>query len=552
MSQSRGKITTNESFLTATSTHWVTLVRLALIVLPCFASFASFSEWLYNPFFLSVLIRPHQCLSQLEEAHAIRTLASNASSTRTFSSYYVANDSVRIPPLAIAFFSPFLETTSNPELWLALFLLVVDFSIAYLLEQVGTRLLGLLSSCESPASSDDDDNDDNNNDDDNTRNKRFKQSQRPITEEELQQKLPESIRPPFSNIFPIYRHNKSSSDGTVAKQDSSCLSKSEQTPLIPMTSLPLLAAQLYYWSPFTALPACLYSCWQNVPTLFLVASIDESVRYSSSDGSLSMSSFYLAAAAYLEPHHVVYALPIVLVLLSVVGTGFTGQQQQQPEHGLTNVRPIAFFVLCFGVWSVLLQGVSCSLVGPSNYWKVARSIYGNTWLTTSPNLSLQWYFRMQVFARFRDYFGAIFALVPYVLMGPIGLRFQRYPEVQFAMWTMVWTIYRPVQVLFDMNVALCFFLFSPRSLARMGYGSVIALCCIPVPLFLNIVDHWMWLDANNGNANYIFFQCLAHNVFLGIILGQFTSASMKRDKALRLTYRKEVSEETKETKKGSN
>jgi phosphatidylinositol glycan class U len=44
----------------------------------------------------------------------------------------------------------------------------------------------------------------------------------------------------------------------------------------------------------------------------------------------------------------------------------------------------------------------------------------------------------------------------------------------------------------------------------------------------------MWLDVNNGNANYIFFQCLAYNIFLAIILAQFTSASMQRDKALRI------------------
>ena len=99
---------------------------------------------------------------------------------------------------------------------------------------------------------------------------------------------------------------------------------------------------------------------------------------------------------------------------------------------------------------------------------------------------------------------------------------------------MIATIYRPVQVLYDANFALCFFLFCPRSLARMGYAAFIALCCLWVPLFLNVVDHWMWLEANNGNANYMFFQCLAYNVFLGIVLAQFVSASVQHDKALRL------------------
>eukprot|EP00536_Pseudo-nitzschia_multiseries_P005538 jgi/Psemu1/12787/gm1.12787_g len=302
MSQSQGKTkTTNQSFLAASSTYWVTLVRLALVVLPHFASSTLFADWLYNPYLLSVLIRPHQCLAQLEEAHAIQALAPDASSRKTFFGFYLANDSVRIPPLAIAFLSPFLKT-SNPELWLSLFLLVVDFSIAYFLEQVGVRVLGLLSSPEPPLkgnSSGDDNNDKRSND--------LWQPQRTIEEEEeLQRKLPECIRPPFSQIFPIYRHEESLSSGVLPKEGASSESRPESNPLISMASLPLLSAQLYYWSPFTILPACLYNCWQNVPTLFLVASVYESASYSSG-GSLSMVSFYLAAATYLEPHHVVYA-----------------------------------------------------------------------------------------------------------------------------------------------------------------------------------------------------------------------------------------------------
>jgi hypothetical protein len=112
--------------------------------------------------------------------------------------------------------------------------------------------------------------------------------------------------------------------------------------------------------------------------------------------------------------------------------------------------------------------------------------------------------------------------------------------LKLAFFVMMWTVYRPVQVLYDANFAFCFLLFCPKSLARMGYAAFIALVCLTVPAVLNIVDHWMWLDANNGNANYIFFMCLAYNVFLGVILGQFTSASMQRDKALRLMKEKGI------------
>jgi hypothetical protein len=342
-----------------------------------------------------VLIRPHESLPHLEEAHAIWALASNKSS-KTFSRFYVANDSVRIPPLILAVFSPLETTGSNSGLWFSLLLLLIDILISYLIEQIGIRLLGLLSSSQSL---DDDDN-------------ISSQPKRPSQEEDLQRRLPESGQPQHAHIFPIYE------------------TKRGQEPSIPLRSLPLLSAQIYYWSPFTALPTSLYYCWQNIPSLFLVASVYESIRSSSSGGSLSMSSLYLAVATYLEPYHIVYVVPIILLSSFNHHNIFPSSSAPTPSTwDLKTVKPGVFVIVCFALWSLLLQGTTYSFVGPESYWRVVGAIYGDTWLTTSPNLSLQWYFRMQIFSRFRDYFGAIFAGIPFVLIGPLCLRFFRYPGV---------------------------------------------------------------------------------------------------------------------------
>lgn len=111
---------------------------------------------------------------------------------------------------------------------------------------------------------------------------------------------------------------------------------------------------------------------------------------------------------------------------------------------------------------------------------------------------------------------------------------------------MLWTIFSPVQTLFDANWTLCCFLYCPRSLARMETLAFLSLCSIMVPILLIVVDHWMWMGGpNTGNANYIYFQCLAYNVFLGIFLGQFTSASLQRDKARRVSAKEREEEEEK-------
>jgi hypothetical protein len=83
-------------------------------------------------------------------------------------------------------------------------------------------------------------------------------------------------------------------------------------------------------------------------------------------------------------------------------------------------------------------------------------------------------------------------------------------------------------------------LLSPRSLARMGVvRTLVSACAIAVPVLLYLVDYWMWLETGSGEANFLYFQCLAYNAFVANLLVEFCGASVRRDKALRLTQKKD-------------
>ena len=347
-------------FLTSASTYWVTLVRLGLIVLPCFVSSMSSMQWLYNPSFLSVLIRPHESLPHLEEAYAIWALNPNKSS-KNFSTFYLANNSIRIPPLILALFSPFMETGSNFELWFSILLVLIDILISYLIEQIGIRLLGLPSRSQSS--------------DDNISSQPKRQSK----EEDLQRKLPEIIRPQYAHIFPLYLFDDIASDTMLScSEESSEKQENDDTrgqeSSIRLGSLPLLSAQIYYWSPLTALPTSLFYCWQNLASLFFVASVYESICSSSSGGSLSMASFYLAAAAYLEPHHIAYMVPIIL-LSSFNEYSPSSSRTTISKWNLKEMKPAMFVVIFFAAWSLLLHGLAGYVVGPENYWRVFGTLF---------------------------------------------------------------------------------------------------------------------------------------------------------------------------------
>lgn len=83
---------------------------------------------------------------------------------------------------------------------------------------------------------------------------------------------------------------------------------------------------------------------------------------------------------------------------------------------------------------------------------------------------------------------------------------------------------------------------SPRTVARMSSPGIIAVLALPIPIALYIMDYWTWLVTGTGNANYMFFQCLAYSIFLAVIFTNFMSASVKREKALQLTAKFKLKE----------
>jgi phosphatidylinositol glycan class U len=78
--------------------------------------------------------------------------------------------------------------------------------------------------------------------------------------------------------------------------------------------------------------------------------------------------------------------------------------------------------------------------------------------------------------------------------------------------------------------------------------TVVALCALPVPVILYVVCYWLWLERGSGEANFVYFQCLAYNVFVGLLLVEFGSASLRRDKILRVVekQRQITSEKTRQ------
>lgn len=199
-----------------------------------------------------------------------------------------------------------------------------------------------------------------------------------------QEKLPDVLLPSNRDVFAIFKGGESS--------------------LLSMEALPLLTAQFYFLNPVTALSGSAYSCFQCIPSFLLVASLHEIVR---PGGSPPIATFWLANASYLQLHYMVFLVPLLVMPIA-------GRRQGQ-------------ILGSFVFWFACIQWTSYQLVGENNLIQVAQATYGMGWRTIRPSLSLQWYLAMQLFSRFREYFGCLLLWLPYVLVIPIATRLSKYP-----------------------------------------------------------------------------------------------------------------------------
>ncbi|KAL7571351.1 hypothetical protein ACA910_007665 [Epithemia clementina (nom. ined.)] len=208
-----------------------------------------------------------------------------------------------------------------------------------------------------------------------------------------------------------------------------------------------------------------------------------------------------------------------------------------------------------------------------------------------PSLSIFWYTQMEAFARFSTYFQMWFMVgLPSLVVLPAAIRLFARPMGMICIYWLVATLLRPVSTLFDWNVGLClvalsmaespiFLLWIPPANNRMkvvvvgasNYGKrlgrgnkqqpqsqqqhlqfkswswtwpwligLVAACAAMVPVVLFPLLYSLWLETGNGEANFVFFQCLAFNILATLLVLLFVQGTVQWDKLGQLhgKYRK--------------
>ncbi|KAJ9489481.1 hypothetical protein VN97_g3775 [Penicillium thymicola] len=173
-----------------------------------------------------------------------------------------------------------------------------------------------------------------------------------------------------------------------------------------------------------------------------------------------------------------------------------------------------------------LLGLSCLITG--NFWEFISATYGFHLLVPdlTPNVGLWWYFFIEMFDSFREFFLGVFWLHLASYVGGLTARFRSQPLFVIASLLGVFAIFKPYPSISDASLFFALLPLYRHLFPLMRYtffaGSAILYSSLLGPAFYHL-----WIYAGSGNANFFYAITLVWSLGLSILLADTVFAALR-------------------------
>lgn len=292
----------------------------------------------------------------------------------------------------------------------------------------------------------------------------------------------------------------------------------------------VLTSPRYLFNPFT-LATCLGRSTSVFTNLAILYAVSNAVT-----GNGLNSMIALGFASYLSLYPALLFPP--LVLLCYDRQAMAGKNTCGPA-----VYTLKQFAILLGAIAGLL-GASYLVTGCS--WEFISATYGVHLLVPdlTPNVGLWWYFFIEMFDSFREFFLGVFWLHLAGYVGGLTIRIRRQPLFVITSLLGIFAIFKPYPSIAD--VSLYFALLplyrhlSPRKyfLFRHRYLSVsdkrlvtrytfFAASALLYATLLGPAFYHLWIYAGSGNANFFYAITLVWSLGLTILVADHIFAALR-------------------------
>ncbi|CAI7662652.1 unnamed protein product [Penicillium bialowiezense] len=270
-------------------------------------------------------------------------------------------------------------------------------------------------------------------------------------------------------------------------------------------------AAWFLFNPFT-LATCLARSTSVFTTSGILFAVSNAVEGNSINAMLA-----LGFASYLSLYPALLFIPLVLVCYDLRATG-----PNPPKVGLYAVQHAGVLLASIAA----LIGLSCLITG--NFWEFISATYGFHLLVPdlTPNIGLWWYFFIEMFDSFREFFLGVFWLHLASYVGGLTARFQRQPLFVIVSLLGVFAVFKPYPSISDASL---FFAMLPlyRHLFPLMRYTFFAASAILYSTLLGPAFYHLWIYAGSGNANFFYAITLVWSLGISILLADVVFAALR-------------------------
>ncbi|KAJ4326336.1 hypothetical protein N0V94_000011 [Neodidymelliopsis sp. IMI 364377] len=267
----------------------------------------------------------------------------------------------------------------------------------------------------------------------------------------------------------------------------------------------------FLFNPFTVL-TCLARSTSALTNMFILTAMAKASQGASITFILALSS-----AAYLGMHPVLL-FPPLLVLLYDARAAKTNTTPNTLSFTVTHTLGLA-------IVSGVLLAASAALTGS---WDFLAATYGVRLLLPdlTPNVGLWWYFFIEMFDSFREFFLGVFWLHAASYMPGLTIRLHKQPLFVACTLTGIFAVFTPYPSIADAALYLSLVPLFRHLFPLMRY-TFLASAAVLYASFLGPAFYHLWIYAGSGNANFFYAITLVWSLGLSVIIGDSLFAALR-------------------------
>ncbi|KAL7266665.1 hypothetical protein RUND412_010782 [Rhizina undulata] len=274
---------------------------------------------------------------------------------------------------------------------------------------------------------------------------------------------------------------------------------------------PWAVAAAFLFNPFTIATCISRSTIVFTNTAILIA-ISKAVQ-----GNGLASVLALAMSSYLSLYPALLLPPIIILSYDCLPE----KVRKQSLYNFAAVKTSIFLASMAG-----LLGLSYFIT--SNSWEFLYSTYGVHLLLPdlTPNVGLWWYFFIEMFDSFRNFFLCVFQLHLAIYVGGLCIRLRKQPLAVITTLLGISAIFKSYPSIGDTALYISLISLYRHIFPLMRYA-FFATSTLLYATFLGPAFYYLWIYAGSGNANFFYAITLVWSLAVTVIVADVLFAVLR-------------------------